>query len=139
MRLLLYPIASVALVGLWGCGGQGFHQVKGKVVYMDGSDVSVLTGGFVLFDPADPEGPPKGSARGEIHQDGSFTMGRYKEGDGVIPGKYRVMVTQPPFLGGRGKVPPPLLDPRFKDFESSGLEITVSGPIADYSVTVAKP
>jgi len=126
------------VVCMAGCG-RGLYQVKGKVVYKDGADVSVLAGGKVLFDPADPE-MEKVSARGEIQQDGSFAMSTYKNGDGVRPGKYLVMVAPPPFFAKRrGQETPRLLDERFQSFAASGLEIAVTSPIDDYTVTVQKP
>jgi hypothetical protein len=122
-----------------GCGGRGLCQVKGQVVFKDGSDVSVLARGLVAFYPAEPD-MPKVSSRGEIQKDGSFQMSTYSEGDGVHPGKYRVMVTPPPFLRkNRDDVRPRLIDERYSDFETSGLEATVTGPMTDYTVTVQKP
>jgi hypothetical protein len=122
-----------------GCGGRGLYQVKGQVVYKDGSDVSVLARGLVVFDPADPE-MPKVSARGEIQKDGSFRMSTYTEGDGVLPGNYRVAVTPPPFFKKtRDDIPPRLLDERFLDFATSELVLNVTGSITDYTVTVQKP
>src|SRR5262249_7311347 len=105
----------------------------------DGSDVSVLAGGWVTFVPTDPEA--KTSARGDIKEDGSFEMSTFREGDGVVPGKYTVLVAAPRFnvRGARYKIPPPLLDERFKDLKESGLEISVAGPVADFLVTVHKP
>ena len=125
-------------VGLAGCGS-GLYQVKGRVVYKDGSDASVLAGGKVLFDPADAT-TEKTSARGEIQQDGSFEMSTYQSGDGVKPGKYRVMVAPPPFFAKRrGQERPRLLDERLRSFETSELEITVTEHLYDYTVPVRKP
>jgi len=121
-----------------GCGG-GLYPVKGQVVYADGSDVSVLAGGMVLFDPADPE-MEKESARGVIQANGSFEMSMASKGDGVKPGKYYVMVAPPPLIGKRrDQGRPRLLDESFRSFTTSGLEITVTGPVDDYTVTVRKP
>jgi hypothetical protein len=139
-RLRPFVLGSVMLLAAAGCGGKGLHQVSGQVAYKDESDVSVLAGGLVLFEPADPD-MPKVSARGLVQKDGTFTMGTHAEGDGVLPGKYRVMVTPPPFFKGRDreKVAPRLLDDRYRTFATSGLEITVTGPMTDYTVTVDKP
>ncbi len=125
---------------LWvcaGCGGQTLYPVQGTVVYKDDSDVSVLAKGLVIFDPVDQE--VKVSARGEIQPDGSFQMSTTHAGDGVLPGKYRVMVAPPIFQGGRNKPRPQLLDPDFEDFATSGLQITVTEPVSDFVITVAKP
>lgn len=132
--LALFLLAASTL----GCG-RGLFSVKGQVVYKDGSDVSVLAKGKVLFSPADPE-MEKISPRGEIRQDGSFEMFTYATGDGVKPGTYRVMVTPPIFFPkSRGEQRPALLDERFGSFDTSGLKITVKGPIDNYTITVEKP
>jgi hypothetical protein len=130
-------VLAVVLVGSLGCGGQTLYQVKGAVAYKDESDVAVLANGLVLFDPVDTE--VKVSARGEIQPDGSFRMSTFREGDGVIPGKYRVMLAPPAFRGKRNEVRPELLDPSVQDFETSGLTITVTEPVTDYVLSVQKP
>jgi hypothetical protein len=131
-------VAFLFLVGTSGCS-RGLFPVKGHVAYKDGADVSVLGGGKVLFTPANPD-MEKISPRGEIQPDGAFEVTTPAIGDGVKPGKYRVMVAPPPFFAKRrGQVRPELLDERFRDFATSGLEITVTGPIDDYTVTVEKP
>jgi hypothetical protein len=136
--LLRRCLPVLLLVAASGCG-RSLYPVKGHVVYKDGSDVSVLAGGKVLFLPALPE-MEKSSSRGEIQPDGSFEMSTNTVGDGVKPGKYRVMVAPPPFFAKkRGEQRPELLDERFRDFATSGLEVTVTEPIDDYTVTVEKP
>jgi len=128
------------VVGVEGCGGRGLYQVHGTVEFKDGSDVAVLEGGRVVFDPADPDAPIKSSARGEIKNDGSFVMSTYSEGDGVLPGKYRVMVAPPPFFAkARGQTAPLLMDEKYQSFSTSGLEITVDRAMTDYTITVQKP
>jgi hypothetical protein len=73
---------------MMGCGGKNLFPVKGTVVYKDGADASVLAGGRVIFQPADPE-MPNVSPRGQIQKDGSFQMTTPTEGDGVHPGTTR--------------------------------------------------
>ncbi len=120
-----------------GCG-RSLYPVKGQVVYKDGSDVSVLAKGKVLFSPAEPN-MEKISPRGEIQSDGSFEMSTDTSGDGVRPGKYHVIVTPPPYFGSSRQQRPALLDERFGSFATSGLDITVTGPKDDYTITVEKP
>jgi hypothetical protein len=119
---------------MMGCGGKNLYPVKGTVVYKDGADTSVLAGGRVIFQPADPE-MPNVSPRGQIQKDGSFQMTTPTEGDGVHPGTYKIVVGLPyPPKKSRDE----LLDPRYLDFETSGLKITVTGPIEDYQLVVEK-
>jgi hypothetical protein len=127
---------ALSLVSVVGCGsGQKLYPVKGKVQYRDGRDVSVLAGGTVAFEPADPE-MPKVSARAKIQQDGSFQMGTYTEDDGAVPGKHRVVVYPPRYKGKEGPPRPYLVDEIFRYFDKSGLEIDIKGPIEDYVITV---
>ena len=133
------PAGLFCLALLAGCGSKGQYQVRGKVVYADDADASVLARGLILFDPVNLE-ESKTSARGTIQADGSFVMGTSKEGDGVAPGTYRILVRPPPFFahGDREKQPPHLLNERFKDFETSNLKITVDQAIDDFVITVEK-
>jgi hypothetical protein len=129
---------GLLLLTVSGCG-QRLYRVRGQVVYKDGSDVSVLAGGKVLFEPADSE-MEQASARGDIQSNGSFEMSTSSPGDGVKPGNYLIMVSPPPFFAKRrGETRPRLLDDRFRSFDTSGLKITVSGPVDDFTVTVHKP
>ena len=133
-----WVLVSLLLVAITGCG-RSVYPVKGHVAYKDGSDVSVLGGGKVLFAPADPD-MEKISPRGDLQPDGTFEISTPTVGAGVKPGRYRVMVAPPPFFAkSRGQQRPELLDERFRDFATSGLEITVTGPVDDYTVTVEKP
>src|SRR5690349_18876722 len=74
-----------------GCGSGNTSPVRGKVVFKDGKP---LNGGLVVFRPVDQK--LQVSSRGDIHQDGTFTLGTYQEGDGAIPGKYQAAITPPP-------------------------------------------
>ena len=59
-------------------------QVKGKITLTDGTPVGI---GHVVFDKGDF------SARGEIKNDGSYTMGSLKATDGLPRGDYTVYIT----------------------------------------------
>jgi hypothetical protein len=134
----LYPAVFILCLSLPGCGHKEMHQVKGTIVFADGSDPAVLARGLVLFDPVDLE-VSKSSARGEIQADGTFRMSTATTGDGVAPGKYRVMINPPRIVVDRDKTPPQVVNERFRSFETSGLEITVDQDKSDYVITVAKP
>jgi hypothetical protein len=134
----LSALMLLALAGIAGCG-KGLYEVKGTVVYKDESDVSVLAGGQVVFDPVDQE-VVKSRPRGVIQPDGSFVMFTYEKGDGVHAGKYRVRVAPPPwFRKSEDEERPILFDEKYKTSATSGLEITVTGPQDDYQITLQKP
>jgi hypothetical protein len=135
-RSWIFPLASLLLAGIVGCGGKDLYAVKGKVVYKDGANASALAGGLVTFQPADPDMPNKVSSRGQIQKDGSFQMSTYQEGDGVHPGSYRIVVA-PPNVAKKNR--DELLDQRYRDFATSGLEIRVTQAVDDYEVVVQKP
>jgi hypothetical protein len=123
------------LIGVAGCGGRRLYPVRGKVVYQDQTP---LTGGLVVFEPVDPT--VKVSTCGPIRADGTYELGTEKAGDGAPEGKYRVLV-EPPRQPNRDarKPPPPLIHPRFRKFETSGLEYTVVPGKNEFNIVVEKP
>ncbi|MBA3481580.1 MAG: hypothetical protein H0T51_07175 [Pirellulales bacterium] len=82
----LLPLAAILFIGCGG--GSELLPVTGTVKNADGAAVSAEEGGQVLFNP-DGSGTP---ASGIIEKDGSFTMMTQTPGDGVKPGKYKVVL-----------------------------------------------
>src|SRR5690349_8597434 len=118
------PVTAIALLlaGIVGCGSATTYPVTGKIVFKDGTPFS---GGLVRFRPVDEK--LQVSARGDIQSNGTFILGTYKEDDGAVPGKYQVAITPPPRPKVREKpVGRPVMDPRFENFETSGLEFEVA-------------
>ena len=95
------------------------------VVYPDGKP---LTEGTVEFELQGMKKPI--TASGEINPDGTFQLGTYEANDGAIPGKHRVAVIAAYEIGTGverpGLIPPPVLNPKFSDFKTSGLEFEVN-------------
>jgi hypothetical protein len=89
-RLVGVVLASVLVVSGWGCGteGSGTHAtlipVKGKVTYK-GQPVAK---GTVKCEPDDVGRP----ARGELQSDGTYVLGTFQQGDGVIAGHHQVSI-----------------------------------------------
>ena len=87
----LLVVLLVFAGGMSGCGGRPeTAQVRGKVLYKDGT---VPTGGVcvVQFQPAaDTSAEIRKAASSEIQPDGSFEAYTRKPGDGVFLGKYNV-------------------------------------------------
>src|SRR4051794_7456446 len=69
-----------------GCGRQ-MAQVTGTVTLDDGTPVSK---GLVVFEGT-VDGKPV-MARGEVKADGHYQLSTTKPGDGIPPGKYRVLI-----------------------------------------------
>ena len=109
-----------------GCsnGNPTTHPVHGDVRFPDGRP---LTKGTVEFELLDQEKPI--TATGEIANDGTFVLGTFELDDGAIAGRHRAVVIADHQIGTGverpGKLPPPALHPRFRDFKTSGLEFTV--------------
>jgi hypothetical protein len=129
-------LVVLLLIGVVGCGGRRLHPVRGKVVYKE--DETPLRGGLVVFEPVDPAA--KVSASGPIQADGTFRLGTEKEGDGAPEGKYRVLV-EPPRQPNRDerKPPTPLIHPRFRKLDTSGLEYTVVPGPNEFNIKVERP
>ncbi len=70
---------------LVGCGGESLNPVTGKVVYTDGTPVTV---GTVTFNNAEKQV----AASSPIAQDGTFSL-TFGDSQGAPAGAYRVVVT----------------------------------------------
>ena len=94
-----------------------------------------MTRGLVVCERA--EGGPAVSAQGEIRPDGTFRLGTVRPGDGLPPGKYRVLIN-PMDLSDlpddKKDIP---FDFKYLNFKTSGLELEVKGD-TDYPIRLAK-
>jgi hypothetical protein len=127
-----WRLALLVVVLAAGCGGPRLRPVEGKVVFPDGS---ALTVGTVVFIPKDKNASL--SPRGEVRADGTFRMMTFKEGDGAPEGEYQVLIAPEAVLD---PPPTPPFDRRFMSIEKSGLEYTVKpGKNEFFTITVEKP
>lgn len=109
----LYSICTWGLAWLallsasGGCGSGGpydYVPVSGTVTYEDGSKVP-LAGARLLFFPQDA--PEAGSAvprqaMANLDAEGAFDCATsYKYGDGLIPGKHKVVIQANPLVDGK--------------------------------------
>jgi hypothetical protein len=86
-----FIVISMALV-LAGCGPDrpDTVRVRGKVTF-DGE--APPAPGMVYFAPVEvAQGVPRRPGRGPFDLDGEFTVTSFSEGDGLVPGTYRVRV-----------------------------------------------
>ncbi len=128
-------LVILALLLLGGCGARKY-PVVGKVVYRDGTP---FPGGMVICSPLDPANHT--GARGYIRDDGTFELSTDKEGDGSLEGRFRALV-RPPVPGGPEDAAHPrnpLIEPRFTQFETSGLEFEVKPGKNEVTLTVDRP
>jgi len=131
--------AALALLAAAGCGAPKSKAVTvtGKVVYK-GEPAGALAGGYVcLQSVTDPENKPVG----QIEDDGTFflatVVGTQNLG-GVLPGEYKVRVV-PPTSTATGKLAAGVLDPRFVNFDKSGLRLTITEGQNDVTLEVERP
>ena len=128
MRYLL-PIFVLCLFA--GCGEN--VSVSGKVTYTDGTPVTV---GQVAFDD------DKFFGRADLQPDGSYRMGRIKDGDGIPKGTYKVFLydaniyEEPP--GGGSSIVKPQVSAKYMSADTSELTCTVDGKTV-FNFTVEKP
>jgi len=122
-------IPGLLVLSTLACGcteRQQTYAVLGMVVYPDGKP---LTRGTVEFELIVNRN--RITAAGDIAPDGTFQLGTFESTDGAIAGQHRVAVIADHEIGTEaerpGLMPPGLLDPRFSDFETSGLIVEV-GP-----------
>jgi hypothetical protein len=130
----LLPFALVAALALLtGCGGKGVYPVDGKVVYTDGTVAKDLAGHSVNFESDELQV----SATGEVQPDGTFRLGTYEHDDGALPGKYRVSIA--PLLPiGDAAPPKAVIDPKYGQLDSSGLEATIEPKSNALTLTVER-
>jgi hypothetical protein len=123
--------APVFLVALAGCSGK--YPVRGTVTYDDGTPVNK---GLVVFERVD--GGPPVTARGQIQPDGRYELSTDKPGDGVPPGKYKVLLNPLDLsdVPDEQRVLP--FDLKFLKFETSGLEYEVKSGPNEYPITVTR-
>jgi hypothetical protein len=117
-----------------GCGS-GRYPVNGRVTYEDGSPVEAGT----VIGEATVDGKPVG-VQGNIEQDGSFSLGGERAGDGAPAGNYRVIV-MPVALGdmemAEGKQP--AVDGKYTQYETSGITLEVKPEKNVLNITVSRP
>src|SRR6266699_852890 len=108
-------LVSAMIVLLVGCSSKT-APISGRVKFKDGSDVSVLRGYTVSFEPEDD----RISAAGEIGGDGTFKITTFSADDGAIPGRHRVAIS-PPDSPPDAPPPKPVIPKKYRDFGTSGL------------------
>lgn len=114
-------IVLLCLAGT-GCSGRlATYPVQGKVQFLDGAPVRVGTIELKSLDHAV-------QARGEIQEDGSFTLSTFADGDGAVAGKHACVVVQFVMLEeAEGYRPSKMgvIDRRYSSYGTSGLSIEV--------------
>jgi hypothetical protein len=122
----------LALLLAAGCGPR-LCRVHGKVTLEDGTPV---TKGLVVFEAV---GGQPVSARGEIQADGSYQLSTHRPGDGVPPGRYRVLINPMDLSAVPDEQKQLVFDIKYLKLETSGLEYEVKPGSNEYAITLSKP
>jgi hypothetical protein len=120
-------------LALPGCSGRA--TVAGKVSYEDGTPVEA---GSVIGE-ATVDGKLV-AVQGSVQKDGSFTWGGDREGDGALPGTYKVIVvpvTLSEYQLAQGMTP--AVEGKYTKYETSGLTFEVKPGKNEFNITVTKP
>lgn len=129
-RVVRVPTLIVVVVGLLAAGcGRPKYPVAGIVVHDDGTPYA---GGGVVAMEAEIDGK-RCMARGGIGKDGRFVLASERPDDGAFAATYRVRVLPPVVVDGPA---PAGIDPKFTDFETSGLTFEVGSGANDYTITL---
>lgn len=93
-----FRCSSWAVVGIYfvlaltGCGSdKPLIPVSGQIKYAGGD--WPMPGSITLTPISVPEGQPKRPGSATFGPDGSFVVGSYKPGDGLLPGTYGVIIS----------------------------------------------
>src|SRR4029079_2151355 len=87
MRCTSLAAVPLLLLAVVGCGQSGYHPVRGKVTFEDGTP---FPQGTVILLKQD--GEKMVQAQGTIQSDGSFELGVNLPKEGAPPGKYKVLI-----------------------------------------------
>ena len=125
-KVVATVLVSLLIVPCWGCGSAGsgtqatLIPVKGKVTYKG----KPVTKGQVTFEP-DGYGRPGG---GKLQSDGTFVLGTYKEGDGVVAGHHQVSISGTGSRAGKEVVPK-----KYTQRTTSKLEVDVDAEHTEFT------
>jgi hypothetical protein len=131
-RRALALATLLVLSALQGCG-DGLSPVRGTVTLDDGTPISK---GLVVFERF--EGGPALTARGEIRPDGTYQLSTNKPGDGVPPGKYRVLINSMDLSDVPDEQKDLPYDVKYLNFKTSGLECEVKSGGTDYPIKLTR-
>ena len=121
---------------LAGCGSAKKAPVKGQIVYEDGTPVTGLVDGEIVFEPVNFE-DNNYSAYGIIDAQGNFTLRTEKANDGAIVGENRVLIKQQVINPERP--PPKVIEDKYEKFETSGITVNVEpGKENNFTIKVTR-
>jgi hypothetical protein len=133
MRLRWILLTVFAACPALGCGGPQPYPVSGQVVYADGQPASDLAGSDVIFTS------DTSSSSGALDGQGRYTLTTRKEGDGALPGSYKVVIVPPPPIGAddpKMKLPRRSIPSKYTKPTTTDLSATVEAKTNDITLTI---
>ncbi|MDR2168531.1 MAG: hypothetical protein LBP59_00120 [Planctomycetaceae bacterium] len=129
-KIIITVLSLLFVLFVAGCGSN--VKVSGKVTFADGSPVEK---GKVVFENN------QYSFFGTIQKDGTFRLGRYKDGDGIVAGKYQVAVNSFTTSVGENLGPDTtyFVAEKFRSTKTSGIEFDIQQKTTDISIIVEPP
>ena len=127
-RFISCALCIVSCAVILGCGGN--QSLSGRVTYTDGSPLET---GTVCFEA--------GSflARGDIKEDGKYTVGSERADNGIPSGTYQVYIMGAEKVPeGRLGLPTPLIDKKYSNTATSGLTFTADGKSRVFDIQVER-
>src|SRR5262249_6506243 len=125
-------VLALCLAALPAAGCGGYYPVSGTVTLDDGQP---LTKGLVVFESVDGTQ----MARGQVQPDGRYRVSTGRPGDGVKPGRYRVLVSaldMSDVPDERKNLP---FDVKYTRFQTSGLEFEVKAGANVIPIQLTRP
>lgn len=107
-RKLLLLATACACVGCGGAGPYDYVKASGQVTYEDGSKIPLgsMRLIFVPLDAPDVAGAHPRRAMANVDAEGGFErVTSYKYGDGLIPGRHKVVIEAPAAVNGKPVIP----------------------------------
>jgi hypothetical protein len=111
--------------------------VATQVVYDDGQVATDLAGSDVIFTSDEL----KVSSSGEIDGNGRYALTMKRQGDGALPGKYKVVIVPPDPRGAddpRRKMRTLQLPKKYADPTKTDLSATVEAKTNDITLTITR-
>lgn len=124
---------ALGVLGLAGCGAR-MYPVRGTVALEDGTPV---TRGLVVFERVD--GGPAVTARGNVQPDGRYELSTERPGDGVPPGRYRVLFNPMDLSDVPDEKKNLPFDVKYLKFDTSGLECEVKPGGTEFPIKLDRP
>jgi hypothetical protein len=123
----------IAFISVAGCNrGPTMVQVRGKVLNKDGTTIKRGVR-EIRFEPTqETTAVMRRTAIGQIQDDGSFELFTKRPGDGVLPGKYAVVISV--MRGARDPVQ--LIDAKYTTSRTTPYHESIDRDITDLSYTV---